>query len=812
MPALPSGTLTLLFTDVEGSTRLLRELGDQYAEALAEHRRVLRDVFSSHHGIEVDTQGDAFFYVFTSAKEALSAAAEAQVALRGRPVRVRMGVHTGEPLLTREGYVGADVHRAARIAAAGHGGQVLVSASTAALVDIGLRELGSHRLKDLLAAERLFQVGDTDFPPLRTLGRTSLPIAASALIGREREVSELVSLLRDGHRLITVTGPGGTGKTRLALQAAAELAGAYADGVFWVPLAGVTDPELVLPAVRQALGVSDDLADHLRERELLLVLDTLEHLIAAAPDLAEVLDGASELRLLVTSRVPLHISAEFEYPVDPLSIASATTLFVERARAVGRKVAVDETVKAICVRLDNLPLAVELAAARTKLLDPASLLGRLERRLPLLAGGPSDVPERQRTLQAAIGWSYDLLDEDAKVLFRRLAVFAGGFSLEAAGEVAEADLDVLSRLVDASLLKPVAEGRLLMLDTIREYGLERLEEAGEAPRARDRHAAHFARMADCRWPELTRGDDPEWNVSKVQTEARNLHAAIEWSLERGRPDDVFAIGSGMFPFWGSFGYVQQGRRWLEQAFEQPASSTRRRGHALTGLGDLALHEGDLETARRTYEQSLGLFRELGDPWGVAFNLTQLADMALLAGDLDAARRFAEESAAIRRQRLGSLHLGRALASLARIAVAEGDYDSARRLYDETIESWRAEAPESSSLIDSYEELGEVLRLQGLYPEALEAFATSLRLCQRRGEPPPADVFEGIAALWAALGRRESAARMAGAGEHVREQMGAGFRWHPDRPLPERVEPAWSEGRAMTVDEAAEYALQELVRS
>jgi predicted ATPase len=696
MPDLPTGTVTLLFTDIEGSTRLLNEFADQYADILAEHRRVLREAFSSHHGIEVDTQGDAFFYVFSSAKQALSAAAEAQAALGDGPVRVRMGVHTGEPIVTGEGYVGADVHRAARIAAAGHGGQLLVSAATAALVDLELRDLGVHRLKDLIAAERLYQLGHGIFPPLETLGETRLPVAASALIGREREVSELVSLLRDSHRLITVTGPGGTGKTRLALQVAAELADAYSDGVFWVPLAGVADPEHVLPAMRQALGARDERAYDLGERELLFVLDTLEHLgVAAASDLAELLAAASKLRLLVTSRIPLHISAEFEYPVDPLSATNATTLFVERARAVGRELSVDATVNEICARLDNLPRALELAAARTKLLDPASLLARLERRLPLLAGGPSDVPERQRTLRGAIAWSYDLLDEDAKALFRRLAVFAGGFSLEAAEEVGEADLDVLSRLVDASLLKSVGHGRLLMLDTIREYGLERLEEAGEAPGTRDRHAAHFARLADRRWTDLVRADEPTWSLSTVQLEVRNLHSAVGWSLERGQAEEVLAIGSGMYPFWASFGYLHQGRRWLEQALELPSQSDCRRAHALAGLGDLALQEGDPEAAKQANEASLAMFRHLDEPFGVAVNLTQLADIALLQGDRESARRLAEESAAIRRERLGSLHLGRALSSLAEISVAEADYDRARELLEEAIDYWSAEAPESN---------------------------------------------------------------------------------------------------------------------
>jgi predicted ATPase len=801
---LPTGTVTLLFTDIEGSTKLLHELGERYGDVLAEHRGVIREAFQRHGGVEVDTQGDAFFYAFASAKEALSAAVEAQAGLSAGPVRVRMGIHTGEPILTEEGYVGADVHRAARIAAAGHGGQVLVSSTTAEFVDLELRDLGSHRLKDLIAAERLYQVGHADFPPLQSLDATSLPVAASALIGREQEVSDLVSLLRDSQRLVTVTGPGGTGKTRLALQVAAELAGSYSDGVFWVPLAGVGDSELVLPAMREAMGARGELARHLRERELLLVLDTVEHLLAAASDLAELVGGAPMLRLLVTSRVPLHVSAEYEYPVDPLPATSAATLFVERARAVGRELELDDTVTEICARLDNLPLALELAAARTKLLDPALLLSRLERRLPLLVGGPRDVPERQRTLEAAIAWSYDLLDEDAKTLFRRLAVFAGGFSLEAAEAVGGSDLDVLTRLVEASLLKSVGDGRLLMLDTIREYARERLEETGEGPELRDRHAAHFAQLADGRWLQLVRGE-AAW-MATVSAELRNLHAAIDWSLGQHRTEDALAIATGIWPFWNSRGYIREGRRWLEQALEPPSQSAERRGLALAGLGDLALFEGDREAARRAHEEALAIFRDLDRPQMVAAALAQLSDIALDERDLGTARNLAEESVAIRRAD-ASLSLARGLIALAEVCIAEGDYVEARQLIEEAIEHESTEAPASDHLMGSYEALGELLRRQGDDMGALHAFAESIHVGERRGEQWP-EVLEGIAAIWSLRGDAERAARTAGAAERLREQLGF-TRFRPDRPLPDRVEPAWSEGRAMSTEEAVEYALRDI---
>ncbi len=439
-PELPTGTVTFLFTDVEGSTRLLQEQGRRYSDLLDEHRRVLREAFTRHEGVEVDTQGDAFFVAFPSAADAVAAADEARHALDGGPIRVRMGIHTGEPLVTDEGYVGIDVHRAARIAAAAHGGQIVLSETTRGLLEseTAVRDLGEHRLKDLIGAERLYQLGDGAFPSLRTLDASNLPIAASPLVGRERELGELVEQLSNGARLLTITGPGGTGKTRLALQVAAELVGTLRDGVFWVPLAGLSDPELVFSEVANAIGAPDELVGFLRGKELLILLDNFEHLPEAAPAVSAALASSSGLRVLVTSRSRLNVSGEREYRLDPLPASDAVALFVERARAVGRELTPDPTVEAICRRLDGLPLAVELAAARTKVLAPDKLLDRLDSTLPLLTGGARDAPEHQRTLRATIEWSYDLLDGPGKELFARLSVFAGSFPLGAAEEVCNA--------------------------------------------------------------------------------------------------------------------------------------------------------------------------------------------------------------------------------------------------------------------------------------------------------------------------------------------------------------------------------------
>src|SRR5215218_2667004 len=416
MGELPVGTVTFLFTDVEGSTRLLHEQGDRYAGLLADHRRALREAFKTHDGVEVDTQGDAFFVAFARAADAVAAAEAARTALASGPMRVRMGIHTGEPIVTDEGYVGIDVHRAARIAAAAHGGQIVLSESTRQLIDgeTAVRDLGEHRLKDLARAERLYQVGDADFPPLHTVDATNLPVALGPLVGREQELRELVALLSNGTRLLTLTGPGGTGKTRLALQVAAELVGTMEDGVFWVPLIGLSDPELLASELAQTLGAPDDLVAFLRGRELLVLLDNFEHLLESAPQVGVLLGACARVRVLVTSRAPLRIAGEQEFRVEPLDAGDAATLFVERARAVGRELTPDATVEQICRRLDGLPLAVELAAARTKLLAPERLLGRLDSVLPILTGGARDAHERQRTLGATIEWSYDLLDPDAR--------------------------------------------------------------------------------------------------------------------------------------------------------------------------------------------------------------------------------------------------------------------------------------------------------------------------------------------------------------------------------------------------------------
>ncbi len=610
---LPSGTVTFLFTDVEGSTKLLRELGEKgYADALAAHRSVIREACASEGGVEVDTQGDAFFFAFPTAPGALAAAGALTERLADEgAVRVRVGVHTGTPFVGDEGYVGTDVHRAARIAAAGHGGQVLVSQSTASLVEDDLRDLGEQRLKDLSAPERMYQLGRRDFPQLKTLRQTNLPIPATPFLGRERELSEVTGLMaRPEVRLLTLTGPGGTGKTRLAAQAAGALADRFPGGVFWVPLILLRDPALVLDAAAQALGARTELVEHIGDRQLLLLFDNFEHVVDAASELASLLEQCPSLELLVTSREPLHVSAEHEYPVPPLAHDESIGFFLARARAVKPDFELDDAVSGICHRLDELPLALELAAARVKALSASQILERLERRLPLLTSGSRDAPERQRTLTATIEWSHDLLSDEEQQLFRRLSVFAGGCTLDAAEEVAGADLDTLLSLVDKSLLRHSGE-RYSMLETIREYAHERLGASGELGELRRRHAETFVAVAANAAPELRRfgGSELVRALEAVAAESDNLDAALDWALEQGTDDAVELLALVLARHWGTLGHVSRPRALLETALGR-CSSAESEAELRALLSSAQFSAGEDKPAYENGEHAYALVRDL----------------------------------------------------------------------------------------------------------------------------------------------------------------------------------------------------------
>jgi predicted ATPase len=575
MRPLPSGTVTFLFTDVEGSTRLLQELGPaEYDGALAEHRRVLREAFARYGGVEVDTQGDAFFYAFASATSAFAAAREGQEALESGPIRVRIGLHTGTPHVGSEGYIGEDVHLAARIAASAHGGQVVCSKETRALVDRGLTDLGEHRLKDIDRAVWLFQLGEERFPPLRTISNTNLPRPASSFVGREGGVSEVVSLLQDGARLVTLSGPGGAGKTRLAIEAAAELVPEFKNGVFWVGLAALRDPALVIETIAQTLGARDGLAEHVGERELLLLLDNFEQIVAAAPELGSLLEACPNLRLLVTSRELLRIRGEVEYAVPPLAKPEAVELFCQRSRLEP-----SEEISDLCGRLDNLPLAVELAAARTAVLSPQQILDRLSQRLDLLMGG-RDAEARQQTLRETIEWSYDLLTGEEQRLFARLSVFAGGCALEAVEQVAEADLGTLQSLVDKSLVRHSDE-RFWMLETIREFGAERLEESDETEQLRRRHADYYLELFE------VQGDVPRHReklpeyIRLVRGERDNARRALDWYGETGDADRKARLAGALHPC-GWRALPKAGASWTRSFSRKPCRMTC--GRECFGLG------------------------------------------------------------------------------------------------------------------------------------------------------------------------------------------------------------------------------------
>jgi predicted ATPase/class 3 adenylate cyclase len=816
---LPSGTVTFLYTDVEGSTKLLHELGAAaYAAALAEHRRILREAFGAHGGVEVDTQGDAFFVAFPTAPGALAAAAAALDDLSTGLIRVRMGLHTGTPHLDEEGYVGVDVHRAARIAAAGHGGQVLISASTAALRGTdGLRDLGEHRLKDLSAPERIYQLGDEDFPLLKSLYRTNLPIPATPFVGREYELAEVCRLLEDA-RMLTLTGPGGTGKTRLALQAAAEAAERYPDGIFWVPLAPLRDSGLVLVTAGQALGAQDGLAEHLADKSLLLLFDNFEHVVEAAPGLADLLASCPNVHLLVTSRELLRVPGEQAYPVPPLEPEDGTELFVARARAALPSFVASDTVPELCARLENLPLALELAAARVRVLSPDQLVERLSQRLDLLKAGRG-VDPRQQTLRATIEWSHELLTEDEQRLFARLAVFVGGCTLESAEAVCEADLDTLASLVDKSLVRVREGDRFWMLETIREYAAERLEDSGEAEMLQRRHAEHFLALGE--EGELnTRVYSGEW-IRRLEQEHDNLRAALDHLAVSGENELVLQLAGALSVFWHEGGHVDEGRHRLESALQGQERPTAARARALTGAALLAYGSGDVTAARSLAAQALELHRSFGDARGAAFNLNVLCVAAIEEGDLEQAEQFAEESLDLFRQAGDEREAVSATRTLAFTYHSRGDHERARTLHESNLFQAQAlgfKETEAGTLGS----LAMIAFEQGRIEDALALGKQNLLACLDLGS------LQGIAqslcrsaGTFAVVpGKADTAARLLSCFEAQRKQIGVSEAWvarmneQTLSTIRARLDEsafaeAWEQGRALTIDEAVALALESL---
>jgi predicted ATPase/class 3 adenylate cyclase len=743
MHYLPTGTVTFLFTDIEGSTRLLQQLGDRYSRVLEECRRLLRVAFQEWNGHEVDTQGDAFFVAFARATDAVSAAVDGLHALVIHPwpenveVRVRMGLHTGEPQLSSEGYVGIDVHHAARVMSAGHGGQVLLSQTTRDLVEhqlpdgVSLRDLGEHRLKDLQRPVHLFQLViaglPSHFPSLKSLDAypNNLPVQPTSLIGREWEVASLVELLRRVDiRLVTLTGPGGTGKTRLALQVAAELSDLEWRGIYFVDLAPVSDSTQVIPTIASTLGLREErsrsplecLKEEIDQNRLLLLLDNFEQVLDAAVRVSELLVACPQLKIMVTSRAVLRVRAEREFAVPTLRLPDsaqmpdleallqyeAIVLFVQRTQAVVPEFRLTDmnapAVVEIVRRLDGLPLAIELAAARMKLLSPEALLARLNQPLQVLTSGVRDVAARQQTLRNTIAWSYNLLDAQERALFRRLSDFVGGCTLGAIeavygalGNATGLILDIVDSLVDKSLLQRREPGkgeepRFAMLETIREYGLELLVASGELESVREAHAMYFLELSERADLDLSASDSPE-RLDRLEQEHDNVRAAMHWSLEdiERREQIALRMGGALRSFWYVRGYLSEGLDFLERAMmgsnevEEPT-----RAAALYAAARLYEARGDYDRAEPFLVKSLVLYRELGNPERIAYALHLQADIAWRRGILDMARSLAEESLAVFRELGDRGAIASLLLHLGALAADQGEYARARDLLEESL--------------------------------------------------------------------------------------------------------------------------------
>lgn len=883
MVSLPTGTVTFLFTDIEGSTRLLQRLGAVYPGVLEEHNGVMRAALTDHDGHEVATQGDSFFVVFRAASDAIAAVAQAQRSLAAHQwpadttVNVRMGLHTGEAGVVDGTYVGLDVHRAARIAAAAHGGQVLLSSACAELVKtslpdgVAIRDMGDHRLKDLSRPERLHQLVmdglHCDFPPIRSADPTldNLPVQLTTFIGRERELTGVSDLLISA-RLVTLLGPGGTGKTRLAAEASGRIGARFADGVRFVSLAAVTDPALVPSAIGQALGileagrgfepVSTRLADFLRQKEMLLVIDNFEQLIPAAGVLADLLRAAPNVRLLVTSRTVLGIAGEHVYRVPPLALPDparpvspqalaafeAVSLFVQRAAAVRPGFTVTSenapAIAEICVRLDGLPLAIELAASRVRILSPQAILARLGDRLRLLQREGVDAPARQRALHDTIDWSHELLEAAERRLFARLAVFNGGGTLadisavvDGASEPLGLDvLDGLTSLTDKSLLSATedddGEPRFGMLRTIREFASERLTAGSEEPEIRDRHLHAFLALAQEAEPHLL-GAQRRARLDRLEREIDNFRAALDWATDARRVEPALSLGAALWRLWQMRGYLREARRQIERvlALDGVNRHPRELARAFEAAGSIAHWQGDQAAERSWYEGAVRIARELNDRPMIANSLFNLS-WAYLPFDPNAAddpsvpEGLLREARAIFDELEDSVGAARTYEARATQeffrhrweAAAELAREGARRLRpmgDTHYLGWSVDLIGNAAL-----QLGDLETARGSLREALVLNGAPRDLSGL------ALVLDQLAALAFREGDLQGAMRLAGAANELSASTGTGIplrvRSLPEYRTPDgaviradsrELEAAWEDGRSMTVEEAVAYALE-----
>jgi predicted ATPase/class 3 adenylate cyclase len=905
----PSGTVTLAFTDIEGSTSLLQTLGDRYPAVLADHHRLIREAFAKHGALERGSAGDGLYFVFQAAGSAVQAAVDGQLAVSAWPwpdgahVRDRMGLHTGEPVQATEGYVGLDVHRAARICAAGHGGQILVSQTTHDLVagqlqpPMGLIDLGTHRLRSLDGpAQRLYQVTgpglESRFPPPRTseAPRNNLRLEVTSFIGREREIGLAAGILEHAS-LLTLTGPGGVGKTRLGLRLARTVLDQFDDGVWVVECGALSDPAIVLTTVAGALGLTEQtgrpltatIVEHLRGKRLLLVLDDCDPVLSACAELADALvRTCPHVRIVVTSREALGVPGESIMPIASLATPrtdvelapgeleeiDACRLFVERARAVqpgfGLTRENASAVVQLCRRLDGVPLAIELAAARVRTLPVEQIAARLDDRFRLLTGGSRAVVARHQTLRATIDWSFDLLTDPEKAVLRRLSVFAGGAPLEAAESVCEGDpvesfevLDLLGRLIEKSLVftdPASAEARFRLLETVREYARTRLVEAGEAETALRRHRDWYLAMVEEASAVFFQGPEPiEW-LARLDREHDDLRAAMGWCLDQpGEGHAGLRMAAGLWRYWEIRGYLAEGRRWLERMMEAVRGErSNLRANALTGAGNLAFMQGDFAAASSFHEASLALHRQIGDQQSVAYAANNLANAALQLGDHARARRLYEETLEITRELGDRRGMIFGAINLATVATSEGDVATAHELQDEILVSIRGlgdrwieafaldsfgsaagragDHQEAATLLGEaltilegigdrrgvarvLAHLGQIALADGDAAGARELFGRSLAIRQGLGDMPGlATAMENLAGS-VAPDAPEAAARLDAAAESLREAIRAKLPPQAaadhdqvmaglaERLGKDRFEAARREGRQMTPNEA-----------
>jgi predicted ATPase/class 3 adenylate cyclase len=800
----PSGTVTLVFTDIEGSTRLLHELGQTaYREALAEQRRVVRDACGRHAGYEVDYEGDSFFYAFASATEAVASVEEVIRDLASGPIRIRVGVHTGKPGLDPPKYVGIDVHLAARLMSVGHGGQVLLSKATRDLADVEAKDLGEHRLKDIEDPVWLYQLGDADFPPLRSLNNTNLPTPASSFLGREDELDEAGHLLA-GCRLLTIIGPGGAGKTRFAIELAARQLPRFPNGVFWVPLAALRDPSLVVETIAQTLGARDGLAAHIGTRRMLLLIDNLEQVIAAAPELAELLSACSQLSLLATSRELLRVQGEVEFALPPLETDDAVELFCARGHCLP-----DPTVEELCGRLEGLPLAIELAAARMSVFTPEQLLDRLSERLDLLKGG-RDADPRQQTLRATIQWSYDLLWPEEARLLRRLSVFAGGCTLESAEQAAGADVDTLQSLVDKSLVRHT-DDRFWMLETIREFVLEQLEAGSETVAARAAYSDWMQGLAEQAASELEGPRQDGWLI-RLHDEHQNIREVVTLALDAGDGELALGILAALDRYWfvrpgEAMGWFERGLQLLD--FVSPSLAA----HALRVGGTTAWFYGEPDLTLARCRQGLAIFEDLGDEAGIALMCSRIAPPLMLEEKLDEAAEMLDRAVELHRRLGQEQELAIALSLVGGLNQERGDIAAARALYEQAVELGR-KVGDLHMVTRTLANLGELEAQAGNIERSVGLIQEALRIAWRqRNLIDVAMCLADLAVCSQQRGDDRSAARFWGAAARLDDELGpTQFRsakqdWETQiGPTVLADEEGLAAGRALTTSEAVEVAL------